>query len=428
MLLNVKKMPFSKTEYIILAISGGIDSMVLLDLFKKNNFNVVICHVNHNQRKESAIEEEYLRNYAKNNNIPFELFDYHPKDKSNFQAVAHQKRYEFFYDVAKKYNSKYILTAHHKDDLAETIVLRLITGSNLYGYAGISKETILKDKFIYRPLLDFSREEINEYALINNIKYFEDSSNSKNDYLRNRIRHNIMPLLKLENPNILDNLANYSSILKDSFNHIRNESISYLECNNNKIKVSTFVLLDVAIQKDIICYMLEQVKVNISYKIIEQILSLTNKANATISLSNNYSFYKEYDYMYIKKNDLEKTNNSCFLTLENKVLYEDKYLFYLTENTPHLDAKYLKLCYNNLQLPLEIRSKKDGDFIAMPFGRKKLKNLFIDMKIPMSERSRIPIVVDSSNNCLWVYDLIKIKHAEDEKIIYLVCEEIQNAK
>ena len=133
MLLNVRKMPFSKTEYIILAISGGIDSMVLLDLFKKQGFNIVICHVNHNQRKESEIEEKYLREYAKANDIPFELYDYHPKDKRNFQAVAHQKRYEFFYDISEKYNARYILTAHHKDDLAETILLRLITGSNLYG-------------------------------------------------------------------------------------------------------------------------------------------------------------------------------------------------------------------------------------------------------------------------------------------------------
>lgn len=430
MLLNVRKMPFSKTEYIILAISGGIDSMVLLDLFKKQGFNIVICHVNHNQRKESEIEEKYLREYAKANDIPFELYDYHPKDKRNFQAVAHQKRYEFFYDISKKYNARYILTAHHKDDLAETILLRLITGSNLYGYAGISKETPFLDKYLYRPLLECSREEINQYAIENNIKYFEDSSNSKNDYLRNRIRHNILPLLKNENPNILDSLTHYSSILKDSFEHIRKESINYLKENNNSIRVSTFLLLDNAVKKDIICYMLEQINVNISYKIIEQILSITNKSNAKINLSNNYIFYKEYDNMFIKneKENENKDSQSSFLTLENKVIYEDKYLFYLTENKPQLDAKYLKLCYNNLQLPLEIRSKKDGDFIVMPFGRKKIKNLFIDMKIPMSERAKIPIVVDNCNNCLWVYDLIKIKHSEENKIIYLVCEEIKNAK
>ena len=240
-----------KNKPLVIALSGGVDSMVLFDLLKKGGFTLIVAHVNHHKRIESIEEEKFIRQLAKENNFNIEVFDYiHEKD--NFQASAHNSRYQFFYETAIKYNASAIITAHHYVDNLETILMNLIRGSNIYGYAGIKELSQYKDIKLIRPLINVKKESLYEYAYKNNITFFEDSSNQSDDYLRNRIRHHVIPLLEKENPSLNNSISNYSTQLHEAFSYIRSNSIKYLEENGNKININSFNNLALIQKKDII--------------------------------------------------------------------------------------------------------------------------------------------------------------------------------
>lgn len=421
----LKNLPFSKSEYVILAVSGGRDSLVLLDIFYNYGQKLVVCHTNHHQRAASEIEEAYLKDFCQERNIPLEIDEYYPESKENFQALAHEHRYSFFYQCAKKYQAQYILTAHHLDDQAETIILRLIQGSNLYGYGGISKLTPYQDIYLYRPLLEVSRQEIDDYIKTNNITFFEDESNATNHYLRNRIRHQILPLLKQENPSILECLNNFSNICKDSFAYIREESLKYLKKENYEISRPTFLPLHQALQKDIICYLLELNNLRASTRQINKILALikSTKPQFDYNLGNKLFLSRRYDQIKIKSPVKRTTEQGIFINLEEKKVFLDTYSFYLTKKPPQPNANYLKLCYNDIRLPLEIRTRKPGDVIHLKYGTKKVKDLLIDKKIPFEKRQELPIILDETGEIYWVYGCAKKNVAKDEEnIIYLICE------
>ena len=207
-------------EKIVVALSGGVDSSVLFDVLNKLGYEIIVAHVNHKKRIESDMEEEKIIEFCKNNSTPYEILHLDKIDK-NFEAKAHNKRYEFFINVAKKYNAKYIATAHHADDNCETILMNIMSGSNLYGYGGISKDLEIDGIHIIRPLLLLSKDEIKEYAKTNNIIYYEDYTNALDDYTRNRIRHHIIPVLKKECSTLLDRTNAYSNQVHEAFDFIR---------------------------------------------------------------------------------------------------------------------------------------------------------------------------------------------------------------
>ena len=203
-----------KDQKVLLACSTGVDSMVLLDLLLKATVkeNITVVHINHQKREQSTIEEEFIKDFSKSQNITCFVHHLPHYDGSNFQEWARKKRYEYFYEDAKLTNSTVILLAHHADDNFETIIMRLLRSSSIEGYAGIRKEKMHRGFLIYRPLLDVSKASIYEYANESRIKFFEDSSNQENDYTRNRIRHYVIPKLKEENSNWIKAIENLSLI------------------------------------------------------------------------------------------------------------------------------------------------------------------------------------------------------------------------
>ena len=415
-------------DYIIVAVSGGVDSIVLFDLLSKVKKNVVLAHVNHHKRKESKMEEEYLANLAKLKNVPFEKLDFYYNHDGNFHDLAHHARYEFFKSLCEKYNTKYIYTAHHADDQIETILIKFMEGSNLYGYGGISKINDDGNFTIIRPLLSSSKEELYEYAKANNLVYFEDSSNKEDDFLRNRLRHNVIPKLKEESLDIYTKAYEYSTIVKEAFDYIRESSINYLNENDNTININTFNDKHIALKKDIICLLLEKYDIRKNNDIITNILNMLsdNKGNKKIDLADNYIFIREYDKAYIKTN-LENKLTSVNLNINDKVTYNGMYTIYFSKNKPITNAKYIKLCYNNLKLPFVIRGKKEGDSINLLIGSKKLNRLFIDNKIPKEERELIPVITNNDGVIYWVYDIAKSKEVFSDKEngdIFLVVERI----
>ncbi|MDE7162278.1 MAG: tRNA lysidine(34) synthetase TilS, partial [Anaeroplasmataceae bacterium] len=395
---------FKSNEPIICAVSGGVDSLCLLHILHQLKYNVVLAHVNHHKREQSSIEQQAMQNLAESYNIPFELMEYYDDGLENFQSQAHQARYIFFKSLAKKYKTKWIATAHHLDDQAETILMRLISGSNLYGYAGISVQQQEKEYTLVRPLLCVSKEEIYQYATQENLSFFEDSSNQSDDYLRNRIRHHILPLLKKENENYLEKIQEFSVQAKQTFDFIRKQSINYLDKLNNNIDIASFKSLDLALRNDIICLLFERFELSKNKEIILKCVQLLEQnKNCKYRLKDEHYLYIEYGKAFIKK--IQDISSFCEkIGLDETILILNQYKFYFSKKIPQINAKYLKLCYNDLKLPFLIRNKKEGDFIEMSYGNKKVSRLLIDEKIPVRKRNQIPLIFDQEGNLLWVYN------------------------
>lgn len=414
-----------KNEKVVVAFSYGIDSRILLDILIKLNYKVVIVHVNHKHRLQSEIEEKDTIKLANELHIPYYIMHLDEDKSKNFHSDAHKKRYDFFIDVAKKENAKYIATAHHLNDNLETVLLNLIKGSNLYGYAGINLKVMKDNINIVRPLLCLTKKEIKQYQKLNNIKYYEDSSNSEDLFKRNRIRHNIIPNLLDENPNLLNEVKNYSNMMFEAFNYIRKQSIKYLKENDNIINISTFKEFDNAVKKDIISLMLENLNINRSYNLINLIndMLLNNNPQNNISLSNNYIFKKRYEIAYIEedKKESEEINLQLY---ENNVIIVKNAKFYFTKNLPNNNVNYLKLCYNNLRFPLILRTRKNGDKIKMTYGHKKIKNLLMDLHLTTEQKNET-LILENNGEILWVYNYAKSQaliNMKDKADIYLVYE------
>ena len=411
---------------VVVAVSGGVDSTVLLDVLYKLGYQVILAHVNHHKRVESEEEEKAMEAWAKKLNIPYEVLEYHYDHTDNFHNDSHNARYNFFRDVCKKYNTNIICTAHHLDDQIETILMKLMEGSNLYGYGGISVVNDDGEFQIIRPLLCAAKDEIYEYAKKEKILYFEDSSNQEDLFLRNRLRHNVVPILKEECSDLAMKTLEYSTILKESFNFIRKLSIKYLNDNDSKIVYDTFNDLDIALKKDIICLMLEQNEIRKNNNIIYNVLDLvsSNSGNKQIDLNDDYLFVRNYDKSYVTK-ATKKDELKYKLDLDDVLEFEE-YKIYFSKIKPNNSVKYLKLCYNCLKFPFFIRNKKDGDYIKLKSGNKKISRVFIDNKVPNNRRNEVMIITDGDDNVIWVYDYIKsdlIYAMKGHEDLYLIVEE-----
>ena len=253
-----------KKDTLVVAVSYGPDSMFLLNLLKnKYKENKIVCaHVHHNHRKESDDEASLLEKYCNDNDVIFEMMKIKEYTNNNFtEEEARIKRYEFFDSIMTKYNSSYLFTAHHGDDLCETILMRLARGSNINGYSGIKLKSIRKNYEMIRPLLYLTKKDIQEYCIKEKIPYAVDKSNESNLYTRNRYRNGVLKLLKDENKNIHEKFLSFSSELQEYDNYIKKVvNKEYLNVvNDNVILVNKIVGLDNLIQKKIIeKYLLEE--------------------------------------------------------------------------------------------------------------------------------------------------------------------------
>ena len=413
---------------IVVAVSGGADSVALLYILHNLGYDIIMAHVNHHMREQSEIEEKSMIELAKKLSISYEILEYHYDGNDNFHNASHNARYNFFRSVCDKYNTNLIATAHHLDDQAETILMKLMEGSNLYGYGGIS---IVNDDGKYkiiRPLLCVSKSDLYNYCNLYDLKYFEDSSNHEDHYLRNRLRHHIIPLLKNECGDFYSKILEYSIQLKEAFDFIRSKSKEFLDKYDNKIKLDEFNKFDIALKKDIISLLLERHNIRKNNDIINNIYTFLQESNGTKSLllASNNKFIRSYDFAYINK-DIIVEHKEMVLNLGESIIYNN-YKFTLTKNISQSNVKYLKLCYNKLSLPFHIRPRENGDVIETLSGTKKLNRVFIDAKVSKEIRDLIPIITDNNSKILWVYDYIKSKDVfeqRDNADIYLLCEELE---
>ncbi len=395
---------------IIISVSGGVDSLVLFYLMHELKFDLVLVHFNHQQREASNDEALYLKDLTSKLNIPFEYFVL--DIKNDFHNQAHHLRKKHLKEVANKYHTNIIVTAHHANDLLESILIKVARGSNLLGYAGMT-ESYYKDGFyFYKPLLSFSKETIINYAQSNNITYLEDESNFKNDYLRNQIRNTLLKGDYFP----LDKITQYNELLSDAFSFIRKISISFLN-NKDYFMITNFLQLENIIKLDVISYLLENEQIPFNQNKLKGIITFIEKAgpNTSFPLTANKKFIKVYNKAYITKNIKEvsfeqELDFECFNVLPNGTYIEFSKSFSFT------DGLVVNLCYNNIALPLLARKRKAGDLLYFNFGHKKLKDFYIDKKIPLAERNKDIVIVDSNGEILAVLGRYQNTKKFDSKI------------
>lgn len=399
---------FTKEEPLVLALSGGVDSMVLFDILTKINNHVILAHVNHNKREESVNEFEYIKKLAKRNNVPFEGFSLHADEHQNFHHDSRMQRYTFFRAIAQKHNAKKIVVAHHLDDQVETVLMRIVRGSSFQGYSGIKNIRFDRNVSVIRPLMDTTKEEIIKYAEEEGITYFEDSSNNEDVYTRNRFRNTIIPLLKKENPNLdskIIQLADYIDGADEVLEEKKREFLKH-NCVYNNIHLIAFNKLNKIIKIKVLEHMINMATDNTVEVLYDQYVSMiqicnSDTPNQEYSLGKNYLFVKEYDFIYIKKERPITPVNIEINAFKEYFVDDNRSFIVSKEKMTHNNSNYFELCYNELVFPLYIRQRKDGDKISLKIGTKKIKDIFIDQKIPKSKRNRILLISDEEK-VLWI--------------------------
>ena len=409
-------------DTVVVACSGGPDSMALLDMLikikKAYDVEIVCAHVNHNTGRIGQKEEQkFVEDYCKLNNVIFETMTISDYGDDNFHNEARSKRYNYFAKLVQKYNAKYLFTAHHGDDLIETILMRIVRGSTLRGYSGFSKELDMNNYKIIRPLINVSKKEIIDYNKSNKVPYNVDSSNLKDVYTRNRFRKYIVSAIKKEEPKAHLKFYKFSKTLLEYNNYIDKQVKGILNkvCPQNIINIEEFKKLDDIIGMKVIYHILEatyqddlMLITDHHAELIEDLIK-SKKANSYIYLPNNIKALKTYNNIEfikeeLKNNEYEYEFNS-YINLPNKKSLE------LVNSVRKNDNFVCRLNSKEVVLPLRIRTKRQGDKMQVKgmFGTKKVKDIYIDSKISTKDRELWPIVIDSNNVIVWIPGLKKSK-------------------
>ena len=412
---------FHKNDVIVVGCSAGPDSMALVDMLlkirEKYALNLVVAHVNHNLRKQSVQEENYLRNYCEKNNIMFECMMITEYGDDNFHNEARNIRYNFFEKVVYKYHANYLMTAHHGDDLIETILMRISRGSNLNGYSGFKKIVDMTDYQIVRPLLLYTKQELEEYDKKNHVMYYVDDSNQKDKYTRNRYRKYILPFLKEEDPYIHLKYLKFSNVLSEANQFIEQERDLALKkvVHNDSLDIVSFKTLNPFIQKEVLYYVMNEYYqddlILINDKHIELLLNLiySNRANAFVNLPNEVIATKTYHVLELKKVTNEITTYE--VELSKYVELPNHHVIEQVEEVFGNGNDICRLSSEEVSLPLTVRTRRFGDRMSIKGnGTKKIKDIFIDKKVKIGERDLWPVVVDARGVIVWLPGLKKSKY------------------
>ena len=417
-------------DKVVVGLSGGPDSMCLLNILLSINKKIeIICaHINHNIRKESIKEVEFVRDYCQKKNVIFETitFDKKSKDKDYSEQELREKRYEYFEQIIKKYKAKYLFTAHHGDDLIETILMRISRGSNLKGYCGFQVETPKEGYKIIKPLIFASKDDINEYNKDNNIPSVKDYTNDEDNYTRNRYRHNVLPFLKSENKNVHLKYLKFSRELTKYYNYVSKVVENEINKRYNKkvLDITEFTRLDDLIQTKIIEYVLDDNYIDnlylVSDKHVNFIIEIINnpKPNIELDLPDDLRITKSYNKLRITRN--KKNNKDYNIMLNGNKELPNKHCVEFLDNTDQNSNYYLKLNSKEIKLPLYIRNRKNGDKMTIKNMKspKKIKDIFIDCKLPTEERDSQPLLVDSNGEILWIPGIKKSKFDKANNEMY----------
>ena len=405
---------FTNHSSVVLALSGGLDSMFLFHLLsnyqKELGIELFLAHVNHKQRPESDIEENELRKLAEQVEVPIYVACF----TGNFsEANARQFRYEFFREVMAKTSSTALVTAHHADDQAETIFMRIIRGVRLQHLSAIKERQEFDKGELIRPLLSFYKKDFPE------IEHFEDRTNKENSYFRNRVRNLYLPQLEKENVQVKRAFLEFGKEVSDY-----QIALAELSQAVDVEDLTQFLSFSEATQRVLLQqYLSRFADLNVTREQFQEIHHiLKTKSQYRHHLKNGYELVKEYQHFQICKirPKSDEKSSKCVLDYQNQVHYEG-YLF--SFGIP-LEGKNIQKINVSRETSLILRHRKSGDYLIKNGHRKKLRRLFIDLKIPTEKRENAIIVEQFGQICsilgIELSDLsIKMKNDIMNTILYI---------
>lgn len=408
-----KKSLVNPAHKILLAVSGGIDSMTMAFLFHKAGFDFTIAHCNFRLRgDESENDRLFVKKYAAQIDkdfltINFDTKQYSEKQNISIQMAARELRYNWFNELAEHYHFNCIAIAHNRDDIVETFMINLSRGTGLAGLTGLKPK---RDRII-RPLLFASREEINLYSKNENILFREDSSNKDIKYQRNLIRHKITPLFKKLNPSFSDTIIRETeifsstlSIYQKGLESIINE-ITLKETSPNILSIPK--ILSLSLKPPVLFDILA--RYGFSYSDIVSIYRSLKRESGKSFYSATHILVKDRKTLLIERRKNENLTQQSIIIDENcieishplklKLEYSD---YNRNNRIPKL-KETVALDYNKLKYPLRLRTWREGDrFTPLGMkGTKKLSDFFIDRKINLLEKKNIWLLI-SDYEIVWI--------------------------
>ena len=398
---------FNRHKKILVAVSGGADSMSLLHFLynhqKDLDIQLGIAHVNHKQRQESEHEEAYLRHWAEEHKVPFHYSAFSGKFSEN---AARTFRYEFFKQVMKAYDYSALVTAHHADDQAETIFMRLLRGSRLRHLTGISAIRPFGTGQIIRPFLHLTKAQLPVTF------HFEDRSNTSLAYLRNRIRLSYLPTLSQENPKIKEHLC----LLAEEIG-LMEQALGELTKDISITDLSVFQQQSDAVQLFLLQNYLDSFPdLQLSKGQFNQLISYLRKnASGKMPLKNGYELVKTQTYFLIRKEASISLSPPCLLEFGKSVEFE-AYTLTFSEFNDVSNTDAISIWSD---APIVIRHRKEGDKIDLGSHHKKLRRLFIDNKILEKDRQKA-IVGEQDGHILFLYvaGRLYLKKRPENAILY----------
>ncbi|WP_343659992.1 tRNA lysidine(34) synthetase TilS [Chryseobacterium sp.] len=409
-------LPEPENQTYLLAVSGGADSMVLASLFQDfaseiqdSRFRFQVAHINYKLRgNDSDLDQKTVQDFCEKNHIKFHLYEVSEKDQkpeNSIQLWARELRYHFFKEIQKKENLQFLVTAHHLNDQLETFVINLSKAAGINGLSGIPSN----DNSILRPLLDFSKKEIYQFAEQNHIEFREDLSNKKNDYLRNKIRNEIVPLLMETNDHFLENFRKSSLYLNQTKDFVQKqiqEIENRLTVFNPDFKILSKKQLDQ--QSDFVKF---EILKKYGFIREEEIPKIFKAENNRSFFSKEYRLIVNRDQLiFISKNDDQDTDEEIEL-MDHSDFSENQININLVDYIESNDGMNKDFEWHfaaeKLQFPLRLRKQKEGDeFYPTGFsGKKKISKFFRDEKLSALVREKTWLLCDSRNHILGVVPL-----------------------
>ena len=410
---------WNKEDKIAIALSGGVDSIVLFHLlvteYKDSYKQLVVFHINHGLREESYEEAKFVEKFVKDFDVKFykeelNMSDLERDSHTSEEMLARELRYQAFNKMAKLEGVTKLLTAHHKNDQVENILMRLLTGRSIDHSLAICEEIEMAGLTIYRPLLNSLKAELEEYAKEKNLHYYVDATNFDTDYTRNNIRHNIVPLLNDINSGSFDNLINFANYYQNINNNLKKAILSNKDnyiFSRDEDKISLVKDKFLELNEEEMYFLLKDIITNelsvfdIKQKaIFDVVLSLKkNSGNKSYDLKNNLKIISQYETLYIHKIEKKCYNDKIEIIID-KICENSVYEFYQNKFIISTDAKDSEIGFNKSELPLLITTKKEGDRVRRGEINKKLSRIFIDEKIPKELRDTLPVIRNNKGEVL----------------------------
>ena len=412
---------WNKEDKIAIALSGGVDSIVLFHLlvteYKDSYKELVVFHINHGLREESYEEAEFVEKFVKDFDVKFykqelNMSDLERDSHTSEEMLARELRYQAFNKMAKLEGVTKLLTAHHKNDQVENILMRLLTGRSIDHSLAICEEIEMAGLTIYRPLLNSLKAELEEYAKEKNLHYYVDATNFDTDYTRNNIRHNIVPLLNDINSGSFDNLINFANYYQNINNNLKKAILSNKDnyiFSRDEDKISLVKDKFLELNEEEMYFLLKDLITDelgvfdIKQKAIFDVVSSLkkNSGNKSYDLKNNLKIISQYETLYIHKIE-KKCYNEKIEIIIDKICENSVYEFYQNKFIISTDAKDSEIGFNKSELPLLVTIKKEGDRVRRGEINKKLSRIFIDEKIPKELRDTLPVIRNNKGEVLGV--------------------------